>query len=66
MGTLAALFELFITFFQIGLFTFGGVYAMIPMIQQECSTWLTESEIVNFIAHIIFFHCDGCGASKKL
>ena len=42
--------QLFWTFFKIGLFTFGGGYAMIPMIQQECSTWLTESEIVNFIA----------------
>ena len=42
--------QLFWTFFKIGLFTFGGGYAMIPMIQQECTAWLTESDIVNFIA----------------
>ena len=42
--------QLFWTFFKIGLFTFGGGYAMIPMIQHECTTWLTESDIVNFIA----------------
>lgn len=29
------LFKLFITFFKIGLFTFGGGYAMIPIIQRE-------------------------------
>jgi len=28
-------FELLITFFKIGLFTIGGGYAMIPLIQQE-------------------------------
>ena len=27
--------ELFKTFFQIGAFTFGGGYAMIPLIQRE-------------------------------
>ena len=27
--------ELFITFFKIGLFTFGGGYAMLPLIEQE-------------------------------
>ncbi len=44
--------ELFITFFKIGLFTFGGGAAMIPLIQQECISkmWLTESELLSFIA----------------
>ena len=52
MGTLAALFELFITFFQIGLFTFGGGYAMIPMIQDAVlrKEWMTEQELIDFIA----------------
>ena len=27
--------DLFVTFLKIGAFTFGGGYAMIPMIQQE-------------------------------
>ena len=52
MGTLAALFELFVTFFQIGLFTFGGGYAMIPMIQDAVMRkgWMTEQELIDFIA----------------
>ena len=52
MGTLAALFELFVTFFQIGLFTFGGGYAMIPMIQDAVlrKEWMTEQELIDFIA----------------
>ena len=29
------LWELFLTFGKIGLFTFGGGYAMIPLIQRE-------------------------------
>lgn len=43
---------LFFTFFKIGAFTFGGGYAMIPLIQQEVlgHGWLTSEEIVNFIA----------------
>lgn len=38
------LWELFITFFKIGLFTFGGGYAMIPLISQEVLShgWLDE------------------------
>lgn len=44
--------DLFITFFKIGLFTFGGGYAMIPLIQQEVigQHWLTMSELSDFIA----------------
>lgn len=44
--------ELFVTFFKIGLFTFGGGYAMLPLIEQEVMShgWLTAEEIVNFIA----------------
>ncbi len=44
--------ELFLTFFSIGAFTFGGGYAMLPLIQNAVieNQWLTESEIVNFIA----------------
>jgi len=46
------LFTLFWTFFKIGLFTFGGGYAMIPLITQEVlgHQWLTEDALINFIA----------------
>ncbi len=46
------LLELFWTFFCIGLFTFGGGYAMLPLIQEEVLRhgWLTENEVVDFIA----------------
>ena len=44
--------ELLWTFFKIGAFTFGGGYAMLPLIQAEVlkKGWVTESEIVDFIA----------------
>lgn len=43
---------LFWTFFKIGLFTIGGGYAMIPLIQRDVVTngWLTEQQLVDFIA----------------
>lgn len=45
-------FELFWTFFKIGAFTFGGGYAMIPLIQSEVISkgWMQLEELVNFIA----------------
>ena len=45
-------FELFYTFFLIGLFTFGGGYAMIPMINEQVTAhgWMDVSELQNFIA----------------
>ena len=44
--------ELFWAFFQIGLFTFGGGYAMIPLIQDAVLSheWLTGEALGNFIA----------------
>ncbi len=47
------LLELFWVFFRIGLFTFGGGYAMIPMIQDlvvDEKNWVSYEEIMNFIA----------------
>lgn len=43
--------KLFWTFFKIGLFTFGGGYAMIPLISQEVVglNWLTEAQLINYI-----------------
>ena len=44
--------QLFLTFFEIGLFTFGGGYAMISLIREKALTfgWLTEEELLNIIA----------------
>ena len=46
------LFDLFFTFFQLGLFTFGGGYAMIANIRDvvlEKKNWLTEDELFQVI-----------------
>lgn len=44
--------DLFFTFFKIGLFTFGGGYAMLPLIQDEVIKhgWMSMEKLVNFIA----------------
>jgi len=46
------LLELFFTFLKIGAFTFGGGYAMLPLIQAETvkNQWLDAERLVNFIA----------------
>jgi chromate transporter len=44
------LLDLFFTFFKIGLFTFGGGYAMIPMIESICveqNRWITHEDMMN-------------------
>lgn len=45
--------NLFSTFFKIGAFTFGGGYAMIPLIQKEVcenKNWVTDKDILDIIA----------------
>jgi chromate transporter len=44
--------ELLITFMKIGLFTIGGGYAMLPMIEDEVikKGWMSTEELINFIA----------------
>ena len=44
--------KLFLTFLKIGAFTFGGGYAMISLMRDDClaNGWLTEGELLNFIA----------------
>ena len=44
--------ELFLIFFKIGAFTFGGGYAMLPLIQQEVLShnWMDLEQLVNFVA----------------
>lgn len=44
--------ELFWTFFKIGAFTFGGGYAMLPLIQAEVEAhgWMESADLINFVA----------------
>ena len=45
--------KLFWIFFKLGLFTFGGGYAMIPQIKEvviEKEKWLTEDEMLELLA----------------
>lgn len=47
------LLSLFGAFFRIGAFTFGGGYAMLPMLQKEAVDkykWATEEELLNYYA----------------
>ncbi len=44
------LIDLFLTFVRIGLFTFGGGYAMIPLIENACVSkkeWITHDEMMD-------------------
>lgn len=48
-----SLLELYATFFRIGIMTFGGGYAMLPLLQSEVvekKHWATEEEILNYFA----------------
>ncbi len=50
---IALLLQLFWTFFLIGMFTFGGGYAMLSLIQAEVvveHAWLTESTFADIVA----------------
>ena len=50
---IAELLKLFLTFFRIGLFTIGGGYAMIPLIEKyvvERTRWLSKEEFVDLLA----------------
>ena len=48
---MSAVLELFLTFAKIGLFTFGGGYGMIPLIQQEVTShgWLDAETLYSYI-----------------
>ena len=52
MRDMNILWKLFLTFGKIGLFTFGGGYAMIAIIEDHCvgkKAWLTHEELANMI-----------------
>ena len=45
--------KLFCTFFKIGICTFGGGYAMLPMLEREIvkkNNWATNDEILDYYA----------------
>lgn len=45
--------SLFFTFMKIGLFTFGGGYAMLPLIQRETvenKKWISDEDILDIVA----------------
>ena len=47
------LLRLFLSFFKIGLFTFGGGYAMLPMLERELvedRKWVTNEDILDYFA----------------
>lgn len=47
------LLDLFFTFARVGLFTFGGGLAMMPMLQKELidkKGWLTEEDLIDYYA----------------
>lgn len=53
MTTVLLLFQLFKTFFLVGLFTFGGGYAMLSLIQTQVVTahaWISESTFTDIVA----------------
>ncbi len=45
--------ELIVTFFKVGIMTFGGGYAMLPILQREVvenKGWVTEEELTDYFA----------------
>ena len=48
-----SLLKLFTTFFRIGLFTFGGGYAMIPLLERDVvqrNSWVSPDEFTDLLA----------------
>ena len=53
MSIIKQYWELFLVFFKIGAFTFGGGYAMIPLIRNEVvgkKLWLDDNEFMDMLA----------------
>lgn len=49
---MVSLFSIFLVFFKIGAFTFGGGLAMIPIIKREIVSrgWISEGDLADYIA----------------
>ena len=55
---MSLLLNLFLTFAKIGLFTFGGGYAMISLIENQCverKKWITHDEMMNITVIALFW-----------
>lgn len=53
MTAIEIYFQLFLSFFKIGLFGFGGGYAMLPLIQKEIIDkhgWITVADFTDIVA----------------
>lgn len=53
MNRIPKTISLFLTFMKIGLFTFGGGYAMIPLIHRETvdnKKWISDEDILEIVA----------------
>lgn len=53
LGGFSIYWQLFYIFFKIGSFTFGGGYAMIPLIQKEVvnnKNWIDKNEFIDMLA----------------
>lgn len=53
MKVIRQYWELFLVFFKIGAFTFGGGYAMIPLIRNEVvhkKKWIADNEFMDMLA----------------
>lgn len=47
------LISIFISFFKMGSVTFGGGYAMLPILRRECvekNKWITEEQVMDYYA----------------
>ncbi len=52
-GIMGKLWELYITFFKIGISTFGGGYAMLPILEREAvekKGWVSVTEVMDYYA----------------
>lgn len=48
---MVSLWKLYVLFFKMGLFTFGGGYAMLPILQKEAvekQKWISQEELLNY------------------
>jgi len=48
---MVGLWKLYVLFFKMGLFTFGGGYAMLPILKSEAvekQKWINEEELLNY------------------
>ena len=48
------LISIFISFFKMGSVTFGGGYAMLPILRKECvekNKWITEEQVMDCLLY---------------